>query len=723
MTDSWHLDPSVKKLYLFFGRHAEIAWINEQLVRGQSLMAIYGPHRIGKTSLLHALIDRLPQEYVLVYLDADKIDGWDATSPILQIAGEVGRKVREQSDIPIAPPEESLFAADPLKSWQDYVSGLDARLGHRKLILLLDNAELLAPEWLHILLQTPLPVIMTAESYNRLTEHAPGETIAAPSVILGPLENEAAEELVKALVTPQSPIDPWAVRRLLEVSSNQPYYIHLICRVLIECCAYVSPLMPPQVETALHTLLERPIGEFIVDWQSSLPREQVILAIIGALKGQGGVASQYDLQKAFERYEQFPAMEDIAAALDGLVQRRILEKMGANSYRFRLELFRLWVNHYYTPEELFRKGLWRSRRSRFSVWINNVRAALARRRTLWLSITVVLMVAMVVFVQPFLRQRRINLPRKPTATATIVTRVPTTPTSRPTKQETPQPPQPSGVLPGYDLLLMSRPNRSSSWQLYAMDVNTGKRVRLAETSANDRTPRWSPDGTLIAFASDRDGDREIYVMDLEAALEDAAYQPKQLTENNAEDWQPCWSPDGTQIAFSAYRDGNWEIFVMDADGGNLQRITDEAENDISPAWSPDGKNLLFVSRRTGDADLFTYTFETGEVAQLTTAEWDEYDPAWSPDGEWIAFATQLAGYGDIFIVRADGSGAVNLTQSPALNDFQPTWSADGQHIVFVSYSSTEDKYDLFTIGRDGSQLTALTDEPDDNLAPHVRPGS
>ena len=97
MTEPWHLDPSVKKLYLFFGRHAEIAWINEQLVRGQQLMAVYGPHRIGKTSLLHALIDRLPQEYLPVYLDADKADGWDATSPILQIAGEVGRKVREQS--------------------------------------------------------------------------------------------------------------------------------------------------------------------------------------------------------------------------------------------------------------------------------------------------------------------------------------------------------------------------------------------------------------------------------------------------------------------------------------------------------------------------------------------------------------------------------------------------------------------------------------------------
>jgi hypothetical protein len=603
------------------------------------------------------------------------------------------------------------------------VSGLDARLGQRRLILMLDNAELLAPEWLHILLQTPLPVILTAESYDRLAECAPGETIAAPSVILGPLGNESAEELVKALVTSQCPIDPWAVRRLLEISSNQPYYIHLLCRVLIECCTYVSPLMPPQVETALHTLLERPIGEFIVDWQSSLPREQVILAVFGALKGQGGVATKYDLQKAFERYGQSPEMEDIVATLDGLAERRIIEKMGANSYRFRLELFRLWVNHYYTPEELFHKGLWRFRRSKFNIWINNVRAALARRRTLWLSLTVVLMVAMVVVVQPFVRQHRNNPARRPTATATLVTRVPATPTPQRTAQATLQTPQPANVLPGYDLLLMSRPNRSSSWQLYAMDVNTGKRIRLAETDANDRTPRWSHDGTRIVFASDRDGDREIYVMDLEAALEDKAYKPKQLTNNDAPDWQPCWSPDDTQIAFSAYRDDNWEIFVMDADGSNLQQITEEGENDISPAWSPDGKKLLFVSRRRGDADLFTYEFGTSAVEQLTSAEWDEYDPAWSPDGEWIAFATQLSGYGDIFIMRADGSAAVNLTQSPELNDFQPAWSADGQHVIFVSYSSAEDKYDLFTIGRDGSQLTALTDEPDDNLAPHVRPGS
>ena len=84
----------------------------------------------------------------------------------------------------------------------------------------------------------------------------------------------------------------------------------------------------------------------------------------------------------------------------------------------------------------------------------------------------------------------------------------------------------------------------------------------------------------IAFKSERDGNREIYVMDADGR------NPRNLTKNPADDWTPSWSPNGERIAFNTRRPGNSEIYVMDADGDNPQNLTNDPEWDNSPSWSP-----------------------------------------------------------------------------------------------------------------------------------------
>ena len=61
---------------------------------------------------------------------------------------------------------------------------------------------------------------------------------------------------------------------------------------------------------------------------------------------------------------------------------------------------------------------------------------------------------------------------------------------------------------------------------------------------------------------------------------------RRLTKNNAPDWYPAWSPDGTMIAFVSRRNGNSDIYVMDADGSNQKRLTKNQAGDTSPAWQP-----------------------------------------------------------------------------------------------------------------------------------------
>ena len=113
-----------------------------------------------------------------------------------------------------------------------------------------------------------------------------------------------------------------------------------------------------------------------------------------------------------------------------------------------------------------------------------------------------------------------------------------------------------------------------------MDADGSNVVRLTDDPDDDFSPDWSPDGTLIAFTSERDGNREIYVMN-----SDGSNQVR-LTDDPEADSGADWSPDGTRIAFTSERDGNREIYVMDADGSNLIRVTDNLINDYSPDWRP-----------------------------------------------------------------------------------------------------------------------------------------
>jgi TolB protein len=305
-----------------------------------------------------------------------------------------------------------------------------------------------------------------------------------------------------------------------------------------------------------------------------------------------------------------------------------------------------------------------------------------------------------------------------TATSAAAAETPT-PTAFPDRTREAAPPE--LPLAGFDLLVMSRETQQAPWQVYALDTQAGKRVRLTESGANDRTPKWSPDGRQVAFASDRDGDRDIYVADVAEMVErGASYAPLNLTRNEEPDWQPSWSPDGTQIAFSCYRDDNWEICVVAADGHHLERLTAHPESDISPTWSPDGSQLLFVSRRLGDADLYVLDRADNTLTQLTRSERDEYDPAWSPDGAWIAFVTQIGTQSDLYVMRADGVDAINLTNSAYANEFQPVWTADSEQVIYVSYTAAQGDHDLYVIGRDGSGQRVLVDSELDDLAPSRR---
>lgn len=204
-------------------------------------------------------------------------------------------------------------------------------------------------------------------------------------------------------------------------------------------------------------------------------------------------------------------------------------------------------------------------------------------------------------------------------------------------------------------------------------------------------PVWSPDGTIIAFDGLPGSDvlRDIYLV----TVSENPVQT-QLTTLPGFDCYPSFSPDGEFIVYMSERDKNRDLFIMDLEGNDVAQLTEEPAYDYEPAWSPDGGQIAFVSRRTGGSEIYVMDVDGTKVRQITDNSSLDWRPVWSPDGEWILFESWRNDNADIFIMRPDGSDVQQLTDNPA-EDGNPTWSPDGRYIVF--HSQRTGNYQLFIL--------------------------
>ncbi|MBM3293721.1 MAG: hypothetical protein FJY82_04265 [Candidatus Aminicenantes bacterium] len=271
----------------------------------------------------------------------------------------------------------------------------------------------------------------------------------------------------------------------------------------------------------------------------------------------------------------------------------------------------------------------------------------------------------------------------------------------------------------------------------------------------------------IVFQSDLDGDNEIYLLTAEGV--------RKLTDNAWQDEFPRWSPDGTKIAYWANPGGQYEVHLMEADGSGQTALTENAGSDISYAglgWFPDGKRIAYTvekdrafgrdhtamaidieTRRTGRFlpqsreklttphfspadpvfgftgkrlagwDVALYNFETGR-ASFVTEGGKACRPCFSKDGRKIAFVSSAAdGKGDIWLADRDGSGQVRLTVRDETYDYFPSWSPDGKWIVFCSSTDhypTEGRWSLLLVSVETGAVEPLFESSRRDLFPDWR---
>ena len=205
---------------------------------------------------------------------------------------------------------------------------------------------------------------------------------------------------------------------------------------------------------------------------------------------------------------------------------------------------------------------------------------------------------------------------------------------------------------------------------------------LAEEAVYPRHPSLSPDGSAIAF----DWRGDIWTVSRVGG------RAQRLTAHDAHDAYPAWSPDGSRIAFGSRRNGNWDIYVMDLIDLAPRRLTFHSGDDGLNCWSPDGETIYFTSgRRSRRANLFAVSIDGGAPRRVIGD--DAYGAEISPDGKWIAYQRGFTnwwrkGYRgwasrDVWVRDIAGGESFHVVSWPG-DDDSPHWSADGRSLIFAS---------------------------------------
>ncbi len=288
----------------------------------------------------------------------------------------------------------------------------------------------------------------------------------------------------------------------------------------------------------------------------------------------------------------------------------------------------------------------------------------------------------------------------PSSIATTVTST-SQPTASPTLQSTdtstPEPattsPQPISTLTFNQGLIIMAMDEGGNTHLFAYQpADNGEAqplplTRITNGPWDDINPAISPDGKTVAFASNRSGYWDIYLLDLNSS------GITRLTDTLEYEGAPSWSPDNQWLVYEAYTNDNLEIKIqsVSANEGSILLTNDPAAN-FSPAWSPDGRKIVFVSNHDGEDEIWLADLDKVEDQRFRNIsqnpESADTHPAWSPDGKSLVWVGEQDGLRYLFLQELEAPGDATATPIPLVpknlgSGDWPVWSPDGDTILTI----------------------------------------
>lgn len=257
------------------------------------------------------------------------------------------------------------------------------------------------------------------------------------------------------------------------------------------------------------------------------------------------------------------------------------------------------------------------------------------------------------------------------------------------------------------LVFVGRKAKSSSKQIYMSDFDGSNVVAVTDGNYPHLSPSWSPDGRYIAFTSYEFKNPEIFLYDTKTRVK------KRVTNNLGLDSGANFSHDGKWIAFTSSRGDDTDIFLTTPQGVGKKLFLEGSGLDVDPKFSPDGKQIAFVSGRFGNPHIFVSQLDKGDTPRvnsdkrLTYAGWYNATPSWSPESDKLIFA----GYDkdinrwDVFMMNPDGSQLERITLKSGDNE-SPSFAPNGQLIAFqsnrVGNGNSKGQGAIWMMNRDGS---------------------
>ncbi len=281
-----------------------------------------------------------------------------------------------------------------------------------------------------------------------------------------------------------------------------------------------------------------------------------------------------------------------------------------------------------------------------------------------------------------------------------------------------------GSLRRYDFVFTS--SADGDRDIYQFQARTASIRKLTDNDVEDHWPSWSPDGRMIAYQSQPEGNREIYIQVLPEGV------PVNSSQHEEQDLVPSWSPNGEYIVYYSSRDTEWDgtgpikgqLYVMRVQGSFVGKIqTDQFASPSMIAWSPDSASLFYARYGAGKEGIYQLDLQTGEETALLALQ-----------GKYpgVASTNPAAGTVDYYVnvdnevviyqlSLADGTSR-RLTPVGGLH-YYAHWSPDRRDLLVTSaQDATGQAYDIRCIAADGSYNVAVIDDLSDARSAAWRPG-